>query len=151
MDYQRLLEKYNDMVLISTLILPEHTEDVVKEIGKAMNIPIELKQLVSAVESSSTSGENKVCCFEREREFIYIDCHKPQDLHQIIIRCLNSKKEDLYDSLYKWVRLRQEAYGQPISKEIIDWMHPDKRYEKVKNPLLSSLQFNRLIDDTIDY
>ena len=78
---------------------------------------------------------------------ITIDCHNPQNLHQIIIRCINSEKERTYNSFYKWVRVRQEAYGQPISNEIIDWMHPVKRYEKVKNPLLSSLQFNDLIDD----
>lgn len=97
-------------------------------------------------ESSDTKGKNKVCYFEHEREFVYVDCHKPQDMHQVIVRCLSSEKEKIYDSFYQWVKLRQELYGQSINKDIIDWMHPIEKYEKVKNPLLSSLQYNELID-----
>jgi len=146
MKYQHLLEKFDDMSLIVTLILPEHTEHVVNRIGEIMNITINSEQLLAVKESSDTKGKNKVCYFEREREFVYIDCHKPQDMHQVIIRCLNSEKEYIYNSFYQWVRLRQELYGQPISNDIIDWMHPTEKYEKVKNPLLSSLQYNELIN-----
>ena len=101
MKYQHLLEKFNDMSLIATLILPEHTEDVVKQIGESMNIPINLEQLKSVMESPDKKGKNKVCYFEREREFVYIDCHKPQDMHQVIIRCLSSEKEKIYNSFYR--------------------------------------------------
>jgi len=146
LEYQHLLEKFDDMSLIVALILPEHTVDVINQIGKTMNIAINTEKLTAALESSDTKGKNKVCFFEREREFIYIDCHKPQNLHQVIIRCLSSEKEKIYDSFYKWVKLRQELYGQPINNDIIDWMHPGEKYKKVKNPLVASLQYNELID-----
>lgn len=41
------------------------------------------------------------------------------------------------------MKLRQELYGHTINSDIIDWIHP---YEKVKNSLLASLQYNGLID-----
>lgn len=44
MSYQHLLEKYDDMSLIVTLILPEHTETVVKRIGELMNSTINSEQ-----------------------------------------------------------------------------------------------------------
>lgn len=146
MEYQRLLERFDDMSLIVTLILPEHTVDVIKQIGKTMNIAINPEQLIAVLESSDTKWKNKVCYFEREREFVYIDCHKPQDMHQVIIRCLSSEKEKIYNSFYQWVKLRQELYGQPINNDIIDWMHPAEKYEKVINPLLASLQYNEITD-----
>ena len=144
MDYNHLLEKYDDMTLLVTLILPEHTEAVMREIGKAMNIDIDLEEVIWAVENNDIRGINQVCLFEKGRDFVYIDCG--DDLHQIIIRCLHSEREKIYDSFYKWVQLRQEAYNQPKGKELIDWMHPDDNYEKYKNPLLSNLQYNKLID-----
>jgi hypothetical protein len=67
-------------------------------------------------------------------------------MHQVIIRCLSSEKEKIYNSFYQWVKLRQELYGQPINNDIIDWMHPAEKYEKVINPLLASLQYNEIID-----
>lgn len=101
LEYQHLLEKFDDMSLIVALILPEHTVDVINQIGKTMNIAINTEKLTAALESSDTKGKNKVCFFEREREFIYIDCHKPQNLHQVIIRCLSSEKEKIYNSFYR--------------------------------------------------
>lgn len=150
MNYQHLLEEFDDMVLIATLILPEHTETVVSAIGKTMNIEIDSMQLLSIVKSNDKKGRNKVCFFEYEKRFIYIDCHKPQDLHKIIIRCFNSEKDKIYNSFYEWVELRQKEYGQPIINETKDWMHPDNKYQEIKNPLLSSLQFNELIDSKND-
>jgi len=57
MEYQHLLEKYEDMSLIAALILPEHTEDAINQIGKTMNIAINTEMLTAAMESSDTKGK----------------------------------------------------------------------------------------------
>jgi hypothetical protein len=59
---------------------------------------------------------------------------------------LGTEKEKIYESFYKWVQKRQELYGQPLSNEVIDWMHPPQKYNKINNPLLSSLKFNEFLD-----
>jgi hypothetical protein len=86
-------------------------------------------EALGALKPLGLATEQNVCYFEREREFVYIDCHKPQDMYQVIVQCLKSEKEKIYNSLYKRVKLRQEFYGQPINNDIIDWMHPSEKYK----------------------
>lgn len=144
MDYNKLLEEYDDMVLYSTIMLPECIEDIVIDIRHIMNIDVDRQEVEQIIKNEDIIGPNKVGCFISEydkRKFIYIDCQQKSDLYQVCIRCLKGESNEIKRIISKWYDITADEYGLPKGNDLIDWMHDDEEI----NPLLDSLEFNRLI------
>lgn len=145
MNYNELLDNYDDMVLYSTIMLPECIEDTVIDVGNVMGIYVEEQEIKKVIENDDIIGIHKVKLFLAEkdkRRFIYIDCQQKSDLYQICIRCLKEESKEINSIINKWYDVTADEYGLHKGRELIDWMNAE---EEEINPFKSSLNFNKLI------
>lgn len=145
MNYEKLLEKYNDMVLYSTIMLPECIEEATIEIGNSMRIDIEREKIKNIIENKDIIGVNKVGFFFAQsdnRRFVFIDCNKKSDLYEIYVKCLKHESAKVNKIINKWFYMTADEYGLPKEEESVDWLH-DEKYDF--NPFKDALQFNKLI------
>ena len=145
MNYNELLEKYDDMVLYSTIMLPECIEEATIDIGNSIKIDIEREKIKNIIESKEIIGVNKVGFFfspNDKRKFIFIDCNKKSDLYEIYVKCLKQESTEVNKIINKWFYITADEYGLPKEEDTIDWLH-DKKYKF--NPFENALKFNKLI------
>lgn len=140
MNYKKLLEKYDDMVLYSTIMLPECIEEATIDIGNVMRINMDRQEITKIIENEDIIGINKVKFFIAEndnRRFIYIDCHQKSDLYKICVRCLKKESKEVNVVVNKWYDMTAGEYGFPKGTDLLDWMN---NKEEEINPFISSLK-----------
>ena len=108
------------MVQYEMFFTNEYIEEIVTDLGNAMQINFSLQDVDRAMQERDKHSVNNVLFLKKGEQFIWIDCNDKDWIFPLVVRCDEQEKEKVKEIMMKWDNLIRAEYNQKLTSDLYD-------------------------------